>query len=138
MPGRRTREVVASIINTIMSPTELRAQPSSSPTASPSRIAQLVLEKVPLSSIVSKYVKQMKITKKNQYVCLCPFHDDKNPSFGVNDEKGLYHCFSCGAKGNTIGFVMAIEQVPYKEAVTKILHATDIDVSTLNLAPSPK
>jgi DNA primase len=79
----------------------------------------------------------MKSTKKNQYVCLCPFHNDKNPSFGVNDEKGLYHCFSCGAKGNTIGFVMAIEQMTYKEAVAKILSATDVNVSALNIPAAP-
>ncbi len=51
-----------------------------------------------------------------QYTCLCPFHDDKNPSMSVNAEQGLYNCFACGAAGNVIQFVEQIEGVTYEEA----------------------
>jgi hypothetical protein len=70
-----------------------------------------------LSTLVKHYVKTpLKPLRKDEYQCLCPFHADKNPSMGINDEKGLYHCFSCGAKGNTVGFVMALHGVAFREA----------------------
>ena len=48
---------------------------------------------------------------------LCPFHDERTPSFSVTPEKGLYHCFGCGASGDAIGFVQAVEGVDFKEAL---------------------
>ncbi len=54
------------------------------------------------------------------YSGLCPFHNEKSSSFHVSDEKSVYHCFGCGAKGNVIGFVMAYERISYPEAVEKL------------------
>ncbi len=54
------------------------------------------------------------------YVALCPFHDDKTPSLHINHTKGLYHCFACGASGDTIRFVMEYERLSFYEAVQKL------------------
>lgn len=52
-----------------------------------------------------------------EYMALCPFHKEKTPSFTINDEKGFYHCFGCGAHGDAIGFVKDFEGLGYKEAI---------------------
>src|SRR3954469_17071981 len=51
---------------------------------------------------------------------LCPFHDERTPSFSVNAEHKLYHCFGCGASGDAIGFVQAAEALEFKEAVEQL------------------
>ena len=48
---------------------------------------------------------------------LCPFHDERTPSFSVNAEHGLYHCFGCGASGDAIRFVQETEGLDFKAAV---------------------
>ena len=55
-----------------------------------------------------------------ELVGLCPFHNEKTPSFTVNEKKRFYHCFGCGAHGDVIGFVMQIETIPFREAVEKL------------------
>ena len=54
------------------------------------------------------------------FVCICPFHDDKNPSMSVSPSRGIFHCFSCKAGGDAIKFVMDYEKLSYPEAVEKI------------------
>ena len=54
------------------------------------------------------------------FVCVCPFHDDKNPSMSVSPTRGIFHCFSCKAGGDAIKFVMDYEKLSYPEAVEKI------------------
>lgn len=69
----------------------------------------------PIESVMSEYV-----TLKRQsrgYVCVCPFHSDKNPSCSINTAEGYFHCFGCGAGGDVITFVMKIENLDYIEAV---------------------
>lgn len=51
---------------------------------------------------------------------LCPFHNEKSPSFSVNDENGFYHCFGCNESGNVFKFLMAIENLTFPEAVRKV------------------
>src|SRR3989440_9102582 len=53
----------------------------------------------------------------SRHVGLCPFHDERTPSFSVNAEHRLYHCFGCGASGDAIGFVQETEALDFKEAV---------------------
>lgn len=56
----------------------------------------------------------------SSYKCLCPFHDDKNPSMNVSPNMQIYHCFSCGAGGDAIKFVMEYEKLSYPEAIEKL------------------
>ena len=59
---------------------------------------------------------------------LCPFHEEKTPSFSVDDERGFYHCFGCGTGGNVFKFLMAIEGLSFPEAVRKVAERYGIDV----------
>ena len=81
--------------------------------------AGIVKENVLLSSVVAHYTKQQ-LTSSSQQFCLCPFHDDKNPSMSINDKVGLYHCFSCKASGDTIKFIQEIEGISFVEALRQI------------------
>ena len=62
------------------------------------------------------------------HIGLCPFHDDKNPSLHVNDEKGLYHCFSCGAGGDIFAFSMNYNNIPFKESVESLAKSLNIEI----------
>ena len=61
----------------------------------------------------------LKKSGKN-HVGLCPFHDDNNPSMQVNDEKGFFHCFSCGAGGDVFGFLMRYNNIGFREALKEL------------------
>ena len=61
----------------------------------------------------------LKKSGKN-HIGLCPFHDDKNPSMQVNDEKGFFHCFSCGAGGDIFGFLMRYNNIGFPEALKEL------------------
>src|SRR4051795_4443046 len=56
----------------------------------------------------------------SRWTGLCPFHDERTPSFSVEAEKKLYHCFGCGASGDAFAFVQEIEQLTFKEAVEQL------------------
>ncbi len=76
---------------------------------------QQIIEKADIIDVVSKYVS----LKRNgsSTVGLCPFHNEKTPSFNVSASKQLYHCFGCGEGGTVINFVMKIENLDFVEAV---------------------
>lgn len=63
-----------------------------------------------------------------EFHALCPFHKEKSPSFTVNDEKGFFHCFGCGAHGDVIGFTMDYEHVGYREAIEKLASQAGLSV----------
>ncbi len=65
--------------------------------------------------------RRVKLTRKGrEHLGLCPFHNEKTPSFTVNEDKGFYHCFGCGAHGDVIGFVMKRENLAFPEAVEQL------------------
>lgn len=68
--------------------------------------------------VVERYV-SLKRTGRN-YTGLCPFHDDKNPSMHVNEERGFFHCFSCGAGGDVFGFVMKYNNIDFMDAAREL------------------
>ncbi len=78
-------------------------------------IIQNVIEANDIVDIISQYV-TLKRSGRSHMGC-CPFHNEKTPSFSVSQEKQLYHCFGCGVGGNVIGFVMAIENMGFPEAL---------------------
>ena len=72
-------------------------------------------------SLVDVIGRRVPLQKKGQnYWGCCPFHNEKTPSFSVNEEKGFYHCFGCGAHGDIISFVMNIEHVEFKTALQEL------------------
>ncbi|MGE0665740.1 MAG: DNA primase [Sphingomonadales bacterium] len=74
--------------------------------------------RVRLTEIIGRKVKLVR--KGRESSGLCPFHNEKTPSFTVNDDKGFYHCFGCGAHGNAIDFVMNTEGLAFAEAVERL------------------
>ncbi|MCB4205156.1 DNA primase [Deferribacterales bacterium Es71-Z0220] len=81
----------------------------------PDSVREEILERVNILELISQYV-ELKKSGKN-YMGLCPFHHEKTPSFSVSEEKGLFHCFGCGASGNSIGFIMKIHNFDFVEAL---------------------
>ena len=65
-----------------------------------------IKNKLRLSDIISKSV-SLKKKGESRFIALCPFHNEKTPSFNVLDDKGFYHCFGCGKHGDIFNFVMA-------------------------------
>jgi DNA primase len=59
---------------------------------------------------------------------LCPFHNEKTPSFTVNEDKGFYHCFGCGAHGDVIGFAMRADSLSFPEAIERLAGEAGLEV----------
>ena len=85
-----------------------------------------LIDRCNIVDVVSSYVR-LKKTGAN-YLGLCPFHNEKTPSFTVSAEKQLYKCFGCGAGGNVIGFVMQIENLDFQAAVKKLAESHGMTV----------
>ncbi len=68
--------------------------------------------------VISQYVKLQR--KGGEYMGLCPFHNEKTPSFSVSESKQLYYCFGCGAGGNVFTFLMNYENATFQEAVQEL------------------
>lgn len=80
-----------------------------------------------LSDIVGRKV-SLKRRSGAEYAGLCPFHNEKSPSFTVNDKKGFYHCFGCGEHGDAVGFVMKTEGLSFPESVEKLAREVNLPV----------
>lgn len=85
-----------------------------------------VIESTDMVDLVSPYVTLTKQGKS--YKGLCPFHDEKTPSFVVSQEKHLAHCFGCGKGGNPIQFLMDIKQISFNEALSFLAQKNGISV----------
>jgi DNA primase len=89
----------------------------------PGRIRQediiAVREKSPIVDVVGEYI-QLRPAGGGNLKGLCPFHDERTPSFNVTPGKELYHCFSCGEGGDVIKFIMQLEQLQFSEAVERL------------------
>ena len=74
-------------------------------------------------SIVDVVGEKVKLVRKGrEYGGLCPFHNEKTPSFTVNEAKGFYHCFGCGAHGDILKFEMEANNLSFMEAIEKLAH----------------
>ncbi|MBO8184442.1 DNA primase [Streptomyces spirodelae] len=78
-----------------------------------------VRDAVPIDSVVSEYL-QLRNAGGGNLKGLCPFHDEKSPSFHVSPSKGLYHCFGCQEGGDTLDFVMKVDHLSFSEAVERL------------------
>ncbi|MEU4732864.1 DNA primase [Streptomyces sp. NPDC023588] len=78
-----------------------------------------VRDAVPIDAVISDYL-QLRNAGGGNLKGLCPFHDEKSPSFQVSPSKGLYHCFGCQAGGDTLDFVMKIDHLSFSEAVERL------------------
>ena len=79
--------------------------------------------------VVGQYVH---LTRKGRnYFGLCPFHNEKSPSFSVSPDRQIFHCFGCGVGGNVYTFLMKIEGIGFKEAVEQLAERANIQLPTL-------
>ena len=83
--------------------------------------------RVSLSDIVGRKV-SLKRKSGAEYTGLCPFHNEKTPSFTVSDKKGFFHCFGCGVHGDAVGFVMKTEGLSFPESVEKLAREVGLPV----------
>lgn len=92
-----------------------------------------VREKNDIVDVISPYVR---LTKRgSNYVGLCPFHNEKTPSFSVNTERQCFHCFGCGVGGNSISFVMKYENLTFTEAVRQLADKVGMNLPEENYNP---
>ncbi|MBI4217802.1 MAG: DNA primase [Elusimicrobia bacterium] len=94
----------------------------------PPEILDEILNRTDIVSLISDHVTLKKSGK--EYKGLCPFHQEKTPSFMVNPEKRIYHCFGCGQGGNAYRFLMTIENLPFPEAAEKLAKRGGIDLTS--------
>jgi DNA primase len=80
-------------------------------------------------SLVNVIARKVKLTRRGrEQTGLCPFHNEKSPSFTVSDEKGFFHCFGCGAHGDVIGFVMRSEALSFPDAVERLAREAGLPI----------
>ena len=86
--------------------------------------------------VISGYVKLQK--KGSSYFGLCPFHNEKSPSFSVSRQKQMYYCFGCGAGGNVITFVMEYENFSFVEAVRMLAERAGVEIPEVEYSQEAK
>lgn len=83
-------------------------------------------DRIPVSTVVGRTVKLAKAGR--EYKGLCPFHNEKTPSFHVIDDKGFYHCFGCGAHGDIISFLIDHDKLSFPEAVAQLAEEAGLEL----------
>ena len=86
----------------------------------PDEVIEEVRSRNDIVDVISGYVRLQK--KGANYFGLCPFHNEKSPSFSVSRSKQMYYCFGCGAGGNVFTFLMEYENDTFPEAVKALAH----------------
>ena len=92
----------------------------------PEQLVEEIRQRVNIVDVISPYV-QLKKQGRNLFG-LCPFHDERTPSFSVNEDKQIYHCFSCGRGGNVFSFIMDIDNATFPQAVAKVAPFAGVDL----------
>ncbi|WP_221254316.1 DNA primase [Campylobacter sp. 19-13652] len=108
---------------------------------------QKLKERIDILEVISSYIPVKRMG--SNYRCVCPFHDDHDPSMSISPERGMYHCFACKAGGDAIKFVMEYEHLSYPEAIeklaslsnfsleyTKNTHEDEAKISSRHILPS--
>ena len=88
-----------------------------------------VRENNDIVEVISQYV-HLKRSGRN-YFGLCPFHNEKSPSFSVSPDKQIFHCFGCGVGGNVFTFLMKLESISFVEAVQMLAERSNIALPTI-------
>ena len=94
---------------------------------------QRILEATDIVEVVSDFVSLKR--KGANYWGLCPFHNDRSPSFSVSKSRGLCKCFSCGEGGSAVNFLMKLEHLSYSEALRYLARKYNIEVEEREMTP---
>ncbi len=92
-------------------------------------IVEEVRQNNDIVSVISQYVHLSR--KGRNYFGLCPFHNEKSPSFSVSPDRQIFHCFGCGVGGNVYTFLMKIEGITFKEAIETLAEKANIQLPVL-------
>ena len=102
----------------------------------PEELIEEIRAKNDIVEVISGYVRLQK--KGNNYFGLCPFHNEKSPSFSVSGAKQMYYCFGCGAGGNVITFLMEYENCSFQEAVKTLAGRAGVDLPQMEYSAKEK
>ena len=102
---------------------------------SPSTIQQ-ILSRIDIIEIIGSFIKLKK--RGSNYLGLCPFHNEKTPSFTVSPSKEIYKCFGCGRSGNSISFLMEHEKYSYVEALRWLANKYNVEIEETETSPEIK
>ncbi len=94
---------------------------------------QQIQSRIDIIDIVGSFVKLKK--RGANYMGLCPFHNEKSPSFTVSPAKEIYKCFGCGKSGNSIGFLMELEKYSYVEALRWLANKYGVEIEETEVSP---
>ena len=97
---------------------------------------QQILSRIDIIEIIGSFVKLKK--RGANYLGLCPFHNEKSPSFTVSPVKEIYKCFGCGRSGNSIGFLMELEKYSYVEALRWLANKYNVEIEETETSPEFK
>ena len=94
------------------------------------RIPEQLIEDIKAANDIVDVISERIRTKKagRNYKAVCPFHDEKTPSFNINPERQIYHCFGCGVGGNVITFLMEYEKIGFLDAVRELAQRAGISI----------
>src|SRR3972149_3111643 len=95
-----------------------------------------IRERASIVEIIADFVSLKKAGKN--YLGLCPFHAERTPSFTVNEEKGIFHCFGCGVGGNVFNFLMRANSLSFPEAVKELAKRYQITLPSRELSEAEK
>ncbi len=101
----------------------------------PSTIQQ-ILSRIDIIDIINSFIKLKK--RGSNYLGLCPFHNEKTPSFTVSPSKEIYKCFGCGRSGNSISFLMEHEKYSYVEALRWLAAKYNVEIEETETSPEIK
>jgi DNA primase len=90
----------------------------------PDNILDQILDRCDIVEVISSYIPLRRAGRN--YKALCPFHHEKTPSFLVNPEKGIFHCFGCGVGGNVFSFIMKYERLEFPEVAKMLAKKTGV------------
>lgn len=102
----------------------------------PREIVETVRDRTDLVEVVQRHVSLQR--KGGSWVGLCPFHQERTPSFHVVPNKGFYHCFGCGASGDAFRFLMELEGLGFAEAVRELAGPAGVDLRTEDLSDAER
>ena len=99
----------------------------------PNDVINQVIERSDIVEIIGNYTALKKAG--SSFKALCPFHNEKSPSFSVNPDKQIFHCFGCGVGGNVVGFLMRQEHMEFPDAVRFLAQKAGVVIPEDESAP---
>src|SRR5579872_3593918 len=140
MRSRRTPAIPMYSATSSTAPSEIHTSPSRRfppqfpcPMTEAADFKEIVKQQADIVRIVGDYVKLRKSGAQN-FSGLCPFHNEKTPSFSVHATRQFFHCFGCGASGDVFAFVQKLEGISFTEAVRLIADKLKIPLPKMSYA----